>query len=192
MQGDGDVVRNVVGNQGRHADAEIGVHAVREFLADSFGLPLAGRSKALDRHLAGQGALLNRFFEIGADQNTIDVVSGNMDLMRIKLADLDHFFDLGNSNAPGLGAGGVEVVGGVAEDQVAGLVGLPGLDDGQVGDNALFKHIFLAVKGLNRFVLRQHRTKAGAGEKCRDTGAAGPQLFCQGALGGQFQFQLTT
>jgi len=110
--------------------------------------------------------------------------------VRIEFADFDQFLDLDHGDPPGIGAQRVEVAGGFPVDQVAGPVRLPGLDQRQVGGNALFEDIVRVAEARRRLVLRQDRAVGGAGVEGGDAGPAGAQLFRQGALRGQFQFQL--
>ncbi len=110
--------------------------------------------------------------------------------MRIDLADLDDLLDLGDGHPPRLGAGDIEVVGGLAQDQVAGLVGLPGLDDRQVGGDALLEDVRVTVVLPDILPLGQPGAVAGAGVEGRDAGAAGPQLLGQRPLRRQLDLEL--
>ncbi len=83
-----------------------------------------------------------------------------MDLVGLQLADLDELLDLGDADLAALRGGDVEVAGRAAEDEVAGLVGLPGLDDREVGDDAVL-HDVPAVAELARLLrLRHERRRA--------------------------------
>ena len=84
----------------------------------------------------------------------------------------------------------VEVARGLAVDEVAGGVALPGLDDGEVGEQAALHHVFLAVELLHFLALGDQRADAGLGVEGRDAGAAGADALGQRALRVEFQLQL--
>ncbi len=56
-----------------------------------------------------------------------------MNLIGVKGTGFDDLLNFGNGDATGFGAGRVEILCGLAENQVAGLVGLPGFDNSQIG-----------------------------------------------------------
>ncbi len=190
LQNDVDALRDEVGHQGRHADAEVDVGAVGQLLGHPFGHPFALGLQAGNRAVAGtDGALFDGFFELLPQQHTIDVDAGQVNLVRIELAGLNHFFDLGDRDPAGFGAGFVEIARRLAEDEVARLVRLPGLDDGQIGGERLLQDVFPVAEALHRLAFGQPGAIAGAGEKSRNAGAAGAQFLRQGSLGRQLQFQ---
>ena len=69
-----------------------------------------------------------------------------MDAVGIEAADRHDLLDLGDADLAAGRRGLVEVAGGLAEHEVAALVGLPALDDAKVGADAALEDIFLAVE----------------------------------------------
>jgi hypothetical protein len=84
----------------------------------------------------------------------------------------------------------VEVAGGLAEHQVAALVGLPRLDDGQVGDEAGLHDVVAAVKIADFLALGDQGADAGGGEEGGDARAARADALGQRALRVELQLQL--
>lgn len=80
------------------------------------------------------GTFLDAFLESTLD-DTVDIDTGGVDLVGLKLAGLNDLFDLNYGNPSGSGRHGVEVLGSVALDDVAVSVSLPALDDGEIIDN---------------------------------------------------------
>ena len=110
------------------------------------------RVEALGRNAGtGNGALFNRFLVVAAEHEAVDIDAGNMYLVRIEFTNLNDLFDLGHRDAARFGAGNVEVVGRLVHHQVACFVGFPGLDDRQVGLNALFQNIGETIEILGLF-----------------------------------------
>ncbi|MNV64015.1 hypothetical protein D3C71_1566390 [compost metagenome] len=113
-----------------------------------------------------------------------------MDVVGVQRADGDDLLDLDDRDLAGGGHHRVEVAGRLAEDQIAALVGLPGLDDGQVGDQAGFHHIVAAVEVAHFLAFGDQGADAGGGEEGGDARAACADAFGQGALGVELQLQL--
>ena len=105
------------------------------------------------------------------------------------LAGRHQLLDLGHRD---LGSGRhhrVEIARGLAVDQVAGGVALPGVDDGEVGEQAALHDVLLAVEFLHFLAFGDQRADAGLGVEGRDTGAAGADALGQRALRIEFEFQ---
>src|SRR3546814_14143267 len=64
--------------------------------------------------------------------DAVDVDAWQVHVVRVDGADLDDLFDLDDADLARHRAGRVEVARSLAEQQVAGLVGLPGLDQRHV------------------------------------------------------------
>ena len=64
-----------------------------------------------------------------------------VDLVGVELAGLDQLLDLGNRDPPGSGAQRVEVARGLAIDEIAVPVALPGVDEREVGDDATLEDV---------------------------------------------------
>src|SRR3546814_6514264 len=75
--------------------------------------------------------------------------------------------------------------------QVAGLVGLPGLDQRDVGNQCGLQHVVPAVDLARLLALCDHGAVAGGGEERRNSRTAGAQALGQGALRVEFELELT-
>ncbi len=117
------------------------------------------------------------------DARQVDAVgvqrSGRHDLLDFRYADL----------AAHRG-GRVEVARGLAEHQIARRIRLPGLDNGQVGNDPALQNICLAVEILVILAVRDDRADAGLGIEAGYAAAARPHPFGQGALRVELQLQL--
>lgn len=136
----------------------------------------------------------------GGGHDTVDVDTGEVDLHGVQLADLDNVLGLDDGEAGGLGHDGAKGTGGVAEDAVAGLVGLPGAQDGHVAGQGRLHEVRLAVEDarLARPARLEHPTPltqpygdlarldvavgARRGEEGRDAAPRGAQPLGQRAL----------
>src|SRR3546814_9795737 len=87
--------------------------------------------------------------------------------------DGDDFLDLGDADLCRGRHRLVEVARGLAEDEVAALVGLPPLDDREVGEDAAFEDIILSVEAIHFLALGDERADAGLGVEAGNARAAG-------------------
>src|SRR3546814_4305511 len=85
----------------------------------------------------------------------------------------------------------LEVARGLAEQQVARLVRLPALDDRQIGADAAFEDIFLAVEHLGFLALGDLGADAGLGIETGDTRPARAAALGKRALGTEFDLPFT-
>ncbi len=67
-----------------------------------------------------------------------------MDAVGVEPAGGDDFLDLDHADLAAGRRGGVEIARGFAEHDIAGLVGLPCLDDGEVGEDAMLEDVILS------------------------------------------------
>ena len=110
--------------------------------------------------------------------------------VRIELAGLDQLLDLGDRDAAGGRRHRVEVARGLAVDEVAEAVALPGRDQREVADDALLEHVLLAVEDARLLALRDQRARAGRGEEGGDAGAAGAHALGERPLGDELDLEL--
>ena len=115
---------------------------------------------------------------------------GRVDASGSSGAERHDLLDLGDADAARGGAVGIEVARGLPVDEVALLVGLPGLDDGEVGDEAALQDVGLAVEVLVLLALGDDRADAGLGVEARDAGAAGADALGQRALRVELELEL--
>jgi hypothetical protein len=97
-----------------------------------------------------------------------------VDGVRIEASDRHDLLDLGDADPAGGRHRLVEVAGGLAEDEVAALVGLPALDDRQVRADAALEDVGLAVELLMLLALGDLRSDAGLGVEARNARASRP------------------
>src|SRR5699024_4252966 len=93
-------------------------------------------------------------------KDALDEDAGRMDRVRVQFAGRHQFLDLGHRDAPAGGDDRIEVPRRLAEDQIALMVALPRLDDGQVGDEAAFENVILPVEPLDFLALGDLRADA--------------------------------
>src|SRR3546814_20591143 len=92
-------------------------------------------------HLLADGALLDALLGGRVVHDAVDVDAWQVHVVRVDGADLDDLFDLDDADLARHRAGRVEVARSLAEQQVAGLVGLPGLAQRHVGDQCGPPHV---------------------------------------------------
>ncbi len=111
-------------------------------------------------------------------------------MVGIDLARLHQVLDLGDRDLAGGRHHRIEVARGLAIDEVAFGIALPGVHDRQVGDDAALHDVALAVELALFLALRDQGAGAGLGEEGRDAGAAGADALGQRALRVEFDLQL--
>src|SRR5215475_2682402 len=79
-----------------------------------------------------------------------------MDGVRIELAGLDEFLDLGNGDLASHGTERVEVAGALVEDKIAVRVALGCADQPEVADDALLEHVRTAAELPSLLCRRRH------------------------------------
>src|SRR5688500_3411541 len=113
-----------------------------------------------------------------------------MDAVGIEAADRHNLFHLRNADAAGRRHRLVKVAGGLAEDEVAALVGLPALDDAEIGADSALQDVSLAVEFLMLLALGDDGSDPGLGIEAGDPGAAGSAAFGERPLRAEFDLEL--
>ena len=192
-----DAVGNIVRDQRRNADAEIDVKAVAQFLRGARGHLFAGPGhQTFSPAAAGDGSRLRRgaLFDAllgGSDlDDALHENAGRMDVVRIDLAGRHQVLDLGHRDLRRRRHHRVEIARGLAIDEIACGIALPGMDHGDVGEQAAFHEVLLAIEFLHFLALGDQGADAGLGEEGGNAGAAGADAFGQRALRVEFQLQL--
>ena len=103
---------------------------------------------------------------------------------------LHNGLDLGDGHVGGAGHIGIEVARGVAIDQVARLIGLPGFHQRDVCEETRLQKVLLAIEFAGLFALGHHSAHAGLGEKSGNACTTGAKFLRQCALGGEVNLQL--
>ena len=135
------------------------------------------------------GAELDALFVARALDDAVDEDARRVDLVGIQLADLDELLDFGHADLAASGDHRVEVPRGFSKNEVAGFVALPRLHERDLGRDARFEHVFLAVENFRLLALGQFGAEAGARVKPRDARAARAQPLGQRALRDEFEFE---
>ena len=128
------------------------------------------------------GALFDPFVHRVQFDDAVDEDAGGDDVVRIDLPGFNQVLDLHHHGFAGGGHDRIEVPRGLSIDQIALGVGLPGMDDRQIGAQSALLHIQPAVEFLLRLALGDLRARPGGGEERRNPGAARADSFRQRAL----------
>ena len=183
LQGDGHAVRNIVRDQGRDAYPQVHVIAVFQFLCGTLG-----HHQTLGRVFlcagAGDGAELDALLVVHALDDAVNVNAGGVNVIGFELAHFDQLFHFGDANLAAGRDHGIEIARGLAIDEVAGLVALPGFDDGDIRRDAFFEHVFDALEDLGLLAFGELGAGGGTGVEAGNTGTAGAQALGEGALRG--------
>ena len=122
--------------------------------------------------------------------DALDENSGRVDVVGIEFARRHEMLDLGDGDLRRGRHHRVEIARGLAIDQIAGGVALPGMDDGEVAEQPALHQVFVAVELAHFLAFGDQRADTGLGEEGRNTGAAGADALGQRALRIEFELQL--
>jgi hypothetical protein len=140
--------------------------------------------------LLSQGTFLDALFGRCIQNDAVDIDAGGVDVVWIQFADGDDVFYFGDGGASAGGCHGIEVAGGLAVDQVAAGVGLPGLDQRDVGVDGPFEEIGDSVEFPVFFTFGDRGADAGAGEEAGDAGSTGAHAFGERALRAELDLEV--
>jgi hypothetical protein len=110
-------------------------------------------------------------------------------LVGLELARLDEVFDLGDRHLAGGGHHRIEVSRGLAVDEIALGIALPGVDDRHISHQAPLHNIILAVEAANLLAVGDDGADTRLGEESGYAGAAGPDALGERALRGEFKLE---
>src|SRR5215210_2626755 len=113
-----------------------------------------------------------------------------MDAVRVERADGDDLLDLGDAGPAAGRRRQVEIARGLAEHEVAAFVGLPALDDAEVGADSALEDVILAVEALHFLALGDLRSDARLGEESRNPRATRAHALGKRALRTKFDLEL--
>src|SRR6476646_4924673 len=113
-----------------------------------------------------------------------------MDAVGIQRADRHDLLDLGDADLAASRGRKVEVARGLAEHEVAALVGLPALDDREVGADAALEDIVLIVELLDLLALGDLGADPGLGIESGDSRAARAHPLGERPLGSELDLDL--
>ena len=106
-----------------------------------------------------------------------------------ELSRLHQVLDLGYGDIPGSGHDGVEVARRLVVDQVAVVIALPGVDDGEIGPESAFHQVFPAIEHAHFLTLTQRRPDPRRHVEGGDARAPGPNTLGEGTLRDKFDLQ---
>src|SRR5260370_28804469 len=191
LQRDVHAFGNVIGHKRRDADAEVDVVTVAQLLRCTLRHQLTDGVFLLCGCAALHRTKLDAFLVARALDDAIDEDARRVDLVGIKLADLDELLYLGNADFAATGDHLVEVPRGFSLNEVAGFVALPCLHERNLRRDAGFENVFLIVAILRFLALGQFGAEAGAGVEPGDPSAARPQPLGECALRDELEFEFT-
>ena len=120
----------------------------------------------------------------------VSVADRRVDVIGIDCACLHDLLHFGDGHFPGGGHVGIEIARGLAENEIAGCIGFPGLHDRKVRPQPGLAQIQFALEFLHRLAFGHNCAHAGPGIERRNTRPSSPDAFGQCALRVKFQFQL--
>src|SRR5258708_38479127 len=135
------------------------------------GVQQVGRSKDRPLQLLYR-ALFDALYVIGALEDGIYVDTGRVDLIGRELARFDELLDFGDDVVGGSGHHGIEIARGLAEDEIAPAVALPGFDKREVAAQGALQNEVAAVELGCLFAVGDHGAVAGERGKRGDARAA--------------------
>ena len=184
MQRDLDAGRQAVGDERRHADAEIDVIAVaqvaRDAAHDAIALIHCGSSVRFSMRFSYGRPLDQPLHE---DARCVDAV-------RLERAGVDQLLDLGDGVARRGGHHRIEVARRLAIHEVAGAIALPRLDEREVGMERRLEDVGAAVDDAALLAFGDQRAGAGRREEPADAGAGGAHPLGERALRHELDFDL--
>ena len=113
-----------------------------------------------------------------------------MDEVRINRTARHDFLDLGITDLAAHRGGRIKVSRRLAEDQVAGVIGFPCLDDRQIGKDTFFHDVGLSIEVAVILAFGNHGSDACLGIKTGNARTTGTHPFSQGALRIELKLQL--
>ena len=137
------------------------------------------------------GDFFDAFFGVRIVDEAMDEDAGGVDFVGVEVAGLDDDLGFGDGDLAAGGGEGVEVARGTAVDEVAEGVGLPGFDEGDVDVDAALEDVGVAVEVFVLLAFGDESADAGAGVEAGDAGTTGSHAFGEGALRGEFDFELS-
>mmetsp|Transcript_42798 Transcript_42798/g.130152 ORF Transcript_42798/g.130152 Transcript_42798/m.130152 type:complete len:303 (-) Transcript_42798:146-1054(-) len=215
------IVGDEIGRERGHSYAEVDVHAVFEFAggAAHYTAPSSTDHLGLVAVLVGGGDLetFDSLFVVGRVNETVNIHPREVYLVRAEFSRLHNLLGLGDANPPRHGAVGIGVPGRSPKDEIPPRIGLPCLDEADVGVESLLhdvlsrnavpigKFAYFAGRTLDlgyhrsvRFVfdgytpLGVDRAGAGGGVEGGYSGSRGAETCGDGTLGGELHLEFAT
>src|SRR5580704_11173660 len=119
-------------------------------------------------------ALLDALLVRWAPHDAFDKNAGRVDVVGVDDAGLDQMLDLCHGDLRGRRHYRVEIARSLPVDEVAFAIGLPGVDDSEIGEEATLHNVARSIELANLLALRHQGADTRLGKKCRNAGAPGP------------------
>src|SRR3546814_798706 len=130
------------------------------------------------------------FLVIGrAEDEALHIDARQVDAIGVEAADGHDLLDLGDADLRGGRHRLVEIACGLAENQITALVGLPSLDDRQVGKDAALQDIILSIEILDFLAFGDRGADPGRGIESGNARAPGAAALGERALRTEFDLQ---
>ena len=133
---------------------------------------------------------LDALLVVGAQDKVPNIDTWRHDGIRIDVARLDQFLDLGDRDPASSGHHRVEVLRGAVVDKVSETVALPRLDEGEISVKRLLEDVPATVDHPSLLRLRNDSAVAGRCEEAADTGATGAEPLGERPLWHEFHLEL--
>src|SRR6266852_2529014 len=173
---------NIIGDERGHADAEIDVEAIAQFLRDAAGNAFAFLFVSEHWSAFAHRSALDFFLVVGALEDGVDEDAGGVDLVGRQLAEFDELLDFSDYVIGGRGHHGIEVARGLAIDEIAPAIAFPGFDEREVPTQPALQNVVAAVELAGFFSFGNQGAVAGRCVEGGDTSATGANALGESAL----------
>src|SRR5262249_55293593 len=124
-------------------------------------------------------------------KNPLHINARGVNRVRIQFSRFYQLFNFDNGDIGSSGHDWVEVSSGLAIDQIAVTISLPGLDKGVICTQRKLKKKMFPVPRALPFPFRFYRAIPRGVKKPADACPAGPDAFCEGSLGIELNLQFS-
>src|ERR1700722_558762 len=136
------------------------------------GRPFHSGSMPWSVSFRAHDALFDAFFGMCVEHDALHENAGRVDRVGIECPRFHDFLHLDDRDLAGHRAHRIEVAGSPAINQVAGFIGLPGFDEGDIRGERLFEYVMLVAELTRLLAVGNYGAVTRVREKCRDARAA--------------------
>src|SRR5216683_3865198 len=192
LQNDFDSLGDVIRNQRGHADAEIDVEAVPQFLRDAASDAFAFLFVSEHWSAFAHRSALDFFLVVGALEDGVHEDAGGVYLVGRELAKFHELFDFGDHVIGGGSHHGIEVARGLAIDEIAPAIAFPSFDKREIAAQAALEDVMAAVEFARLLAFGNHGAVAGWCVEGGNTSTAGADALRECALRVQLDLHFAT
>src|SRR6266849_4492061 len=182
---------NIIGDERGHADAEIDVEAIAQFLRDAAGNAFAFLFVSEHWSAFAHRSALDFFLVVGALEDGVYEDAGGVDLVGRELAEFDELLYFSDHVIGGGGHHGIEVARSLAVDKIAPAIAFPGLDESEVAPQSALKDVVAAAEFAGFLSFGDHGAVAGGRVKSRNARASRTDALGESALRIQLDLDFT-